>query len=161
MLLLGSNCGERPHLLANAVRLLSETIGEICAVSPTYNSPPWGFDSDSDFLNQAILIESSLAPKEVLASILVIEESLGRKRSAELSGYTSRTMDIDIIHWSGGIIAERDLLIPHPRVQDRRFALTPICDIAGEWVHPHFNSTYLSLLASCKDDSIVCKAGLQ
>lgn len=154
VLLLGSNMGNRALMLDLARNAISERIGDIRAVSAVYASAAWGFESDDDFLNQALRVKSSKGPTDLLAVIHSIEEALGRIRP-EGQGYTSRTIDIDILHWEGGAVEEPGLRIPHPRLPERRFALVPMCQVAGQSVHPLLGQPYADMLDSCQDDSQV------
>ena len=98
-------------------------------------------------------IETNLTPSEVLEQTLKIESFLGRIRGEER--YSSRLIDIDILLFDDMIIDEENLKIPHPLIQDRRFVLVPLCEIAAEVIHPVFNKTFGELLEECKDSCVV------
>ncbi|MCF8256167.1 MAG: 2-amino-4-hydroxy-6-hydroxymethyldihydropteridine diphosphokinase [Flavobacteriales bacterium] len=129
---------------------IEDRIGKVTSTSSIYRSEPWGFQSTHHFLNQALIISSELSPIEVLMVIHQIEEGLGRIRES-LAGYMSRTIDIDILHWNGGTITEATLKVPHPLIAQRRFALLPLCEIAGGAIHPTTGLTYQELLNACSD----------
>jgi 2-amino-4-hydroxy-6-hydroxymethyldihydropteridine diphosphokinase len=153
-LLTGSNLGDRIGHLASAAGLLNAMAGEIVKYSPVYESPPWGFDHPTAFLNQAIALKTSVKPADLLAIIHDIEKSSGRRRG-EGNTYEARTLDIDIIFYGQEIIGEHDLQIPHPRMHLRRFTLLPLCDIAPGLVHPLLKKNMRELLDDCSDDSDV------
>lgn len=144
-LLLGANRGDPPATFVRAATLIGERIGPILAVSRDHWTLPWGFEDDRLFLNRAILLESNLPPGRVMGLLLEIERELGRERPVD-GGYASRPIDIDILFLEGRTVDEPGLLIPHPRVQDRAFALAPAADIVPALVHPRLNQDVLLLL---------------
>ena len=154
ILILGSNLGNSLEMLEKAVDLITKRIGEIINSSPIYRSEPWGFESANWFYNQAIRCETSLSPEKALAVILDIETELGRTRNTQ-NTYESRSMDIDILYYDDQIITTETLQIPHKHIQDRRFVLMPLCDIAPDFVHPVLKKTSLELLYLCEDDHVV------
>ncbi|MFC2152516.1 2-amino-4-hydroxy-6-hydroxymethyldihydropteridine diphosphokinase [Bacteroidota bacterium] len=154
-LLLGGNLGNRFKLLEQAKKSIKVEIGIIKLESSIYETTPWKFVADQDFLNQVIQINTNLKPYEVLNKCLKIEKDLGRERKSDQ--YESRIIDIDILFFNYETISEKDLVIPHPRLHERRFTLEPLAEIAPEFVHPFFNQKIKSLLKECKDDSMVKK----
>lgn len=148
-LLLGGNLGDKKKVFAEAKDLLANRIGPITALSGIYETEPWGFRSDELFWNQALEIETSLSPEMVLAATQTIEQELGRKR--ETNQYASRIIDIDILFYDDFITQTEALTIPHPRIQERRFSLVPLCEIAPELKHPSLGKTMLQLLSDCPD----------
>jgi len=153
-LLSGSNQGDRPGNLQKAISKIRELAGEITNCSPVFESPSWGFDHPSPFLNQAIEIDTGLSPMELLECVLDIENKCGRQRN-RIDEYEARTLDIDILFYEDLILDTPQLTIPHPRLQMRRFALLPLSTIAGHLQHPRLNTSIDSLLQHCPDDSIV------
>jgi 2-amino-4-hydroxy-6-hydroxymethyldihydropteridine diphosphokinase len=153
ILLLGGNMGNRMNLLGEARNLIEERIGRIVKSSSVYETEPWGFSSDLTFLNQVVIIESAISPNKMLDEIHRIETKLGRKRNS--SGYEPRTMDIDILFYDHLTVNESDLIIPHPRLHNRRFTLLPLAEIAGEYVHPVLNERLDVLAKECNDTSKV------
>lgn len=148
-LLLGSNLDDRQAALEKARHELSRRIGRISRVSAVYESEPWGFNSERRFLNQAVAVNTSLGPSDLLMELLSIERSLGRVRNG--NGYESRTIDIDILFYNEQVIDKEDLVVPHPRVHERMFALVPMCELAPDLVHPAFSKTILELKRECTD----------
>lgn len=156
ILLLGSNMGDSTRTLERAYLFVQEQIGEVTAYSAMFSSEPWGFESPDPFVNQALRISSKLSPLDVLRSIHAIESSLGRVRlPSSSSRYVSRTIDIDILHWTGGSFLHKQLVIPHPRIAERKFALMPLCQIAETMIHPTTGLSYQELLSNCSDSGEV------
>lgn len=153
-LLLGGNIGPVRENLQRAQTLIGERVGQVTRVSRIYKSPAWGFESPDPFYNVALAVETALQPEETMRTLLQIEYELGRRRGAAKT-YVSRPIDIDILFF-GPLERHTPLLtVPHPRLPQRRFALTPLCDIAPDWVHPVLHETVASLLALCPDSSPV------
>jgi len=150
-LLSGSNMGDRREYLGNAEKAIAQTTGDILETSSVYESPAWGFEHPTAFLNQAIKLNTTLGVSTLLKTVLEIENSMGRKRSS--NGYEARIIDIDILFYDGIIINKPDLILPHPRLHLRRFALTPLSMIAGDLIHPLLDKTVNELLAICPDES--------
>ena len=152
-LCLGSNLGDRAENLKQAELRIAEYVGSIISVSSVYETEPWGFESESKFLNKVLCIKTDLSPSGLLGRILMIESQLGRIRCE--TQYQSRNIDIDILLYNNDIVKEPVLEIPHPRMHERRFALIPIVEIAPDLVHPVLKKTLKSILRSCRDKSSV------
>jgi 2-amino-4-hydroxy-6-hydroxymethyldihydropteridine diphosphokinase len=152
---LGSNLGDRKALLDKALELITESVGPVITSSGIYETEPWGFKTGTDFLNMVVQVHTDLNPAELLTNLALIENKLERKRSNRR--YVSRTIDIDILLYGKKVINRPDLKIPHPLIQERRFVLVPLCDLAPELVHPVINKTIAELLRECRDDRNVKK----
>jgi deoxyguanosine kinase len=152
---LGSNIGNRYENLRQALMMIGEHIGQVSSVSPVYQTEPWGFQADTDFLNMVICVETTLTPSGLLGRILMIESQMGRMRYP--AGYSSRLIDIDILFLDNEIINHEDIVIPHPRMHLRRFVMIPLNQIAPDFIHPVFNKTIRELLEECKDESRVTR----
>ena len=148
-LLLGGNLGDRSYYFSSAISLIRERIGVITTMSSLYETEPWGFEHENWFLNQALKITSSLLPAEVLEKIHGIEKELGRKPN--ITGYKSRNIDIDILFVDEEIYYSANLMIPHPRLHKRRFALLPLLEIAPTLRHPLLDRSVEEMAESCKD----------
>ena len=155
-LILGSNLGDTSVHLSNAKAHIELKVGTIVKSSSTYHSPPWGFEDANDFVNRVLVVESHLSAHQVLSVILQIEEDLGRKRSAE-NGYQSRVIDIDILFFNEDIIYDDSLIIPHPRLHERRFTLLPLNEVEENLIHPELKLPVWKLLLNCTDRSAVIK----
>ena len=149
VLLLGGNLGDPEATLLLAERLISERVGNVLSRSREHWTEPWGFTDDRLFLNRALLVNTDLNERAVLNTCLGIELELGRVRNA-IPEYTARTIDIDLLFAEDRTVDEKDLVVPHPRVQDRFFALSPAADIVPELVHPRLQRTVLQLLNDAK-----------
>lgn len=152
-LLIGGNLDDRFGLLSKAKENISKEIGTILKESSIYETAPWGFESEQDFLNQVIIVSTSLSPIQVLRKCQIIEDRLGRVRQSEQ--YISRTMDIDILFYNDEIINTSELIIPHERLHQRRFTLEPLVEIAPNLVHPVLKKTLSEILKECTDKAEV------
>jgi 2-amino-4-hydroxy-6-hydroxymethyldihydropteridine diphosphokinase len=148
---LGSNLGDRAKYIREAISMIQESIGLVVSKSFIYETEPWGFKSETMFLNMVICVDTELSPSGLLGRILMIESQLGRIRCE--SQLSSRNIDIDILLYNNEIVNEAALKIPHPRIDERRFVLVPLCEVAPELVHPVHNETITTLLRKCKDTS--------
>ena len=151
-LLLGSNLGDRHSYLREGALLIEREIGPIEKSSSIYQTASWGNTGLPEFLNQALQVSTSLSPRDLLFTVNAIEKSLGRER---VQKWGSRTLDIDILLYENEIINEPDLVIPHPLMQERRFALAPLCEIAPHVVHPLIGKKIKELLSELSDDLYV------
>ncbi len=142
---LGSNLGRRKKNIAAALNALQAARDiEVDAVSPLYETEPVGGPDDQElFINAAARLHTSLAPHRLLAVCLNVEETLGRKRVIR---WGPRTIDIDILLFDDQIIDDEQLTIPHPDMHRRRFVLEPLCDIAGDAMHPIYGLSIRRLL---------------
>lgn len=152
---IGTNLGDREHNLVKTVEMIEEFIGPVIRSSSTYETEPWGFQSENKFLNLVLKVETNLTPSGILGRILRIESLLGRLRGPER--YSSRIIDIDILLYENMVIDEESLKIPHPLLHERKFVLVPLCEIAPDTIHPVFWKTFRELLLVCKDRSEVKK----
>lgn len=144
-LLLGANRGEPHATFARATTLIEDRIGHIVASSRDHWTEPWGFQDSRLFLNRALLLETTMDPERVMEGLLEIEQELGRERTSG-SGYSSRTIDLDILFIGELVIEQPGLSIPHPRVHERTFALAPAADIIPDLMHPLLKCTVMDLL---------------
>ena len=148
-LILGGNLGDRSYNFSSAISLIRERIGVITDASAIYETEPWGFSHKNWFLNQVLKITSSLLPAEVLKIIHSIEKELGRDHN--ITRYKSRNIDIDILFVDEEIYYSNNLVIPHPRLHKRRFALLPLLEIAPTLRHPLLDRSVKELTEKCKD----------
>jgi 2-amino-4-hydroxy-6-hydroxymethyldihydropteridine diphosphokinase len=151
ILSLGSNQGNRMENIENCITVIHQSVGTVIKVSRLYESPSWGFDSDS-FFNCAILIHTANSAQKILNQVLKIEKKLGRLRGNTL-GYEARIIDIDIIAFDEEIIESEKLQIPHVLMHDRNFVLLPFQDLKLDWKHPIFKKTISELLEESPDQS--------
>lgn len=155
VILTGGNIGDMELRLEQARRLIESEIGTVLRCSRVYVSEAWGFgaeDGAQEFSNQAMVVETGLAPHALLESVLGIEKKLGRDRGAEASErertgerYASRVVDIDIIMYGDAALETAGLTIPHPLMHEREFVLDPVCEIAPDMIHPVFRKSIFRL----------------
>lgn len=145
LLLLGGNIGDVRGTFARAEALIAGRCGTILARSRDHWTEPWGFTDDRLFLNRALLAETLLGPAALMDALLAIEAELGRQRTTA-GRYSARTIDIDILLIGGRVVELPALVVPHPRLHERAFALGPAADIAPGWRHPRLGRTVLQLL---------------
>ncbi|MGY3791421.1 2-amino-4-hydroxy-6-hydroxymethyldihydropteridine diphosphokinase [Aquimarina sp. 433] len=150
---LGSNIGNKLDHLQKAVNAIYHELGDVVKISSVYQTPAWGFSSD-DFYNACVLLKTFYSTTQVLEKLLQIETSLGRNRSNS-EGYEARIIDLDIIFSSEGTSDTQRLRVPHPSMQDRKFVLKPLEEIAKEEIHPVMNLTVGELLENTPDESAV------
>lgn len=150
----GSNLGNREQALATAGELINRYCGNIIKTSSLYETAAWGKTDQPSFLNQALTIKTSLNAEQLMRCILKIEKQMGRVRKEK---YGPRLIDIDILLFNSEIHDYNFLKLPHPEMQNRRFALLPLAEIAPDVVHPVFNKTISELLNGCEDKLEVTK----
>lgn len=153
-LLIGGNLGDRTAHLAQARTLIGRHIGSIENASAIYETAAWGLVHQPDFYNQALRVSTALQPEPLMQMILKIEADMGRVRNER---YGPRVIDIDILLYNDLICALPLVTLPHPRMQERRFVLAPLDEIAPEVQHPVLHQTIRQLLAAVSDDSAVKK----
>src|SRR4051794_36379151 len=132
-LLTGGNLGNRMNNLIGAVKLIEQYCGKITQQSATYKTAAWGFTDQPEFYNEALEIQTELSPEHLMETLLTIEAQMGRKRDIKMG---PRIIDIDILLFNNEIIHQPHLTIPHPFLHERRFALTPLAEIAPNIIHP-------------------------
>jgi 2-amino-4-hydroxy-6-hydroxymethyldihydropteridine diphosphokinase len=152
--MIGGNIGDRLVNLENARNSIEQKCGNIQKQSSIYETEAWGFKDQPAFYNQALCIETALSPQDLMATLLAIEQAMGRERLMPLG---PRTIDLDIIYYNQTIIEIPTLMIPHPRLSERNFVLAPLAEIAPDFVHPIHKKTNLALYNDSTDASIVYK----
>jgi 2-amino-4-hydroxy-6-hydroxymethyldihydropteridine diphosphokinase len=155
-LLIGGNLGNRVENLDKAVLLLNQRAGKVTEKSGIYQTAPWGLAEQAPFLNQALMLQTDSDAGKLLDTILGIELEMGRTRK-EKNG--PRIIDIDIMFYGNEMIDHPNLKVPHPHMQERRFALVPLNDLCPEFIHPVLHKTIKRLLDECPDTLDVDRYG--
>ncbi len=126
---LGTNLGDKQKNLNDAIRMLGNQVGEVEKVSSVIETEPEGFKSDNMFLNAVVKVRTALSPFEILDITQDVEKSLGRKEKSSNGIYHDRVIDIDILLYDDINISTPRLVIPHPRMAQREFVMTPLAEI--------------------------------
>jgi 2-amino-4-hydroxy-6-hydroxymethyldihydropteridine diphosphokinase len=142
---LGSNLGRREHIISTALNALERTRGiSVETVSSLYETHPVGGPAGQPlFLNAVARLHTSLDPERLLAVLLRVETSLGRRRDKR---WDARTIDLDLLLYDEIVLADESLTVPHPRMHERRFVLEPLAEVAPDAVHPTLQMTARGLL---------------
>lgn len=153
-LLIGGNIGNREEYLQQARTLINELAGEVRNTSSIYETEAWGMTEQNAFLNQVLEIATPYNAHHLMDLLLLIEEKMGRKRATR---FGPRTIDIDILLFGNEVHNTSHTRIPHPELPNRRFALVPLAELAGELVHPQLHKSISELLDTCPDQLAVNK----
>ena len=145
---LGSNLGQSRQLLLEAWQALGGQPGIIPqALSAPCRTKPVGMDSPHWFINAAGLLRTSLAPEALLEVLLAVEQQFGRVRRLDMPGYRDRTLDLDLLFFDEQVVQTERLILPHPALHKRLFALAPLAEIAPQLRHPLLQKSIAELLA--------------
>jgi len=153
-LLIGGNEGDRIGYLQQARDHIATHFGQIIQQSFIYETAAWGKTDQPNFLNQVLLFRTLPDAAALMQNILDVEKKMGRLRSKKFS---QRIIDIDILFFNREIINQPQLVIPHPEIQNRRFVLVPMNEIAPQFIHPVLHKTVQTLLKECMDNLDVKK----
>ena len=126
---LGTNLGNRKRNIREAIEKIEELIGVVLRQSALYETKPWGFSSPNDFINSCILVDTILAPRQLMEKLQEIEKEMGRTLKSINGEYHDRIIDIDILMYDDLKINEPDLVIPHPLMEEREFVMVPLKEI--------------------------------
>lgn len=147
-LLLGSNMGNSKKQLSKAMVLIEKQIGKTIRRSSLYSTAAWGNTNQPDFLNQVIVVQTKLNALQTMQAILTIEKKMGRLRTVKNA---PRIIDIDILFFNKEIIDQKELTLPHPQLQNRRFVLVPLNELSPNFKHPVLKKNIHQLFIHCPD----------
>ena len=153
-LLIGGNVGNKFPNLERAMTLLQKQCGDITSRSSFYETAPWGNTEQASFLNLALELHTKLTAINLMLRLLETEKEMGRIRQEK---YGPRIIDLDILLFNDEVVHTPELTIPHKELQNRRFVLEPLTEIAALIIHPVFNKTIQQLLDECTDHSEVTR----
>jgi len=146
--------GDRMGHLRMAADLITKNIGNIAKKSHLYDTQPWGNTEQDSFLNQVVMVNTTLDPRDILKEITQIEREMGRARK-DSDKWGPRQIDIDILLYGKRIIRDKGLEIPHPELHKRAFVLVPLMELAPEYEHPILKQQIDELFMACEDPSEV------
>lgn len=155
-LMAGGNLGNRFKNLKSACDFIDNELGKINRSSSVFESEPWGFVHEQNFLNQAFELITNLNSEKILEKIKIFEKGFGKKKRSK--EYLPRNVDIDILFFNDEIIQLPDLIIPHPRLHERKFVLEPLNEIIPDFIHPVLKEKISVLNEKCKDEKWVRKS---
>lgn len=148
---LGSNEGDRFDYLQKSVSSIFQKLGKVLEISKVYETPAFGFKGN-DFLNACIKIETRFSPEILLEKMLQIEIDFGRVRE-DSNEYQNRNLDLDLLFYENQVLNLPQLILPHPEIENRKFVLQPLLDIAADFKHPTSQKTIAQLLTDTNDSS--------
>ena len=148
---IGTNLGNKIDNVRIALEQITK-LSDIELKSKIYLSEPWGFESKNSFLNMAVLVKTSLQPKELLMELKKIENEMGRQKKVK-NEYEDRIIDLDILIFDQKKINSNELIVPHPRIRTRKFSILVLKDLFHNQRIPVLNNTADEMLQKVNDHS--------
>lgn len=149
---LGSNLGDGPSILQDGWRMLGEAEGvELVDLSSPYKSAPVEMSSQHWFTNGVGRIETVLPPLALLEELFRVEAAFGRKRTSGSFGYQDRPLDLDMLYYGEIILDEPELILPHPRIRERLFVLSPLAELDPGFIDPLSGETAAAMEIRLKE----------
>lgn len=150
---IGSNIGNSVKNCEGAIETISRTEGvELTSKSSFYKTEPVGIEDQDSFINAVVEIRTGLKARDLLQSLQNIERKMGRQRIVKGG---PRIIDLDLLFYGQNVILEKDLMVPHPELHNRKFVLEPMCEIASFFIHPSFGVSMRGLLERLSDSKSV------
>ena len=147
---LGTNLGDRWTNLLRAIEGLRAFVA-VDAVSPVYETEPWGYANQPPFLNAVVTGLTALSPHDLLSALKQLERDVGRRPTFR---YGPRVIDLDILFYGTLCLDDPDLTIPHPRLHERAFVLVPLAHIAPDLLHPILGTSMRALLGNVDTSTV-------
>ena len=145
---IGANIGDKEKNIARAIEGLRAIALSEIVVSKPMRSEPWGFESENEFVNIGVNLETVMSPEQLLEECQRIEKSISAASHRDSIGsYADRKIDIDLIAYEYYVCDLQFLTLPHPRMHLRRFVLEPMAEIWPDWRHPLLKMTTMELLS--------------
>lgn len=139
----GANMGDKKKNIMDAFDIInSSKHTKILETANFYETEPFGYENQDMFLNTAIKVKTMLLPKQLMEFLLQVEKDLKRERIIK---WGPRTLDLDVIFYDDIVSYEKEIIIPHPRMEERMFVLEPICDLVPYKVHPILNKRVIDI----------------
>jgi 2-amino-4-hydroxy-6-hydroxymethyldihydropteridine diphosphokinase len=152
---LGTNQGNKLENLQSAINKIADKIGVVQKISSVYKTASWGFEG-SEFYNICIKVSTDLSPEILMSNLLEIETVLGRTRNSD-GKYSNRIIDIDILLFDEEIILSKTVIVPHPKMLQRKFVMIPLVEITQDAFHPIEKKHLKTCLENCDDATEVFK----
>lgn len=149
---LGTNLGNRQQNINQSIIYLKERVGSVIKESSVYETDAWGDDRLNVFYNSVVVLESDLTPNEILFQTQSIEKLMGREKKT-LTQYENRVIDIDVLFFNNKVIDSKELILPHPQIEMRKFVLMPLLEISPQYIHPILKKSIQELYVELNDDS--------
>ena len=145
---LGSNLGDKKENINRAILLIKQ-FSTVTKQAKLYTTEPWGYNSKNHYLNTGVIIETRYSPFQLLKKLKEIEKKMGRIKLRDV--YEDRIIDLDILTFDNLKISSKELIIPHPKIAERKFSIVILKDLFFDEVIPSLNKSALELLKQCED----------
>lgn len=145
---LGSNLGDREKHIYDAISLIETPEIKLLALSPIYESEPWGVDHQTPYLNAVAAFSTQMEADPILSHLQSIEWKMGRTSKSDLK---PRGIDLDLLALGNQIVTQIDFEVPHPRMAFRKFVLQPLMEVCQGWIHPISGKSMIEMLDECVD----------
>ena len=145
---LGSNLGDKKENINRAICLIKQ-FSTVIKHAKLYMTEPWGYNTNNNYLNTGVTIETEYSPFQLLKKLKEIEKKMGRIKLSDV--YEDRIIDLDILTFDNLKISTKELIIPHPKIAERKFSIVILKDLFFDEVIPGLNKSALELLQQCED----------